>query len=188
MWWWRRINYVLTRFQGDGEIRSTKLHLQSILCSKINPMTSPSLGHMLPSVSRRTLIRFLPTILLAIISLIALSLLEFSNLEPLPSSHLVNTPHAKLSVKPQHDMAATTIAALKYITIPPRSTHTATIVFSHGLGDTGEGWRPVAHMLASQFPHVKWILPHAPALPVTVSSNDCSVVNTTTCSLTTCSD
>jgi len=58
---------------------------------------------------------------------------------------------------------------LKYITIPPRAAHTATIVFSHGLGDTGEGWRPVAHMLASQFPHVKWILPHAPAVPVTIN-------------------
>ncbi|QRV72699.1 carbohydrate esterase family 1 protein [Ceratobasidium sp. AG-Ba] len=60
-------------------------------------------------------------------------------------------------------------AALKFITLPARTTHTATIIFSHGLGDTGEGWRPVAHMLGSQLPHVKWILPHAVEMPVTVN-------------------
>ncbi|QRV87569.1 carbohydrate esterase family 1 protein [Ceratobasidium sp. AG-Ba] len=59
--------------------------------------------------------------------------------------------------------------ALKFITLPARTTHTATIIFSHGLGDTGEGWRPVAHMLGSQLPHVKWILPHAVEMPVTVN-------------------
>lgn len=139
-------------------------------------MTSPSLVHMLPSVSRRTLIRFLPTILLAIISLIALSLLEFSNLQPLPSSSsTANNLHGNLNAKlrsgSKHNMAAAA-TALKYITIPPRAAHTATIVFSHGLGDTGEGWRPVAHMLASQFPHVKWILPHAPTMPITVRPKD----------------
>ncbi|KAG9103224.1 hypothetical protein FRC06_011694 [Ceratobasidium sp. 370] len=64
---------------------------------------------------------------------------------------------------------ASAAAALKFITLPPRAPHTATIIFSHGLGDSGEGWRPVAHMLASQHPHIKWILPHAPDLPVTIN-------------------
>ncbi|KAG9102000.1 hypothetical protein FS749_000565 [Ceratobasidium sp. UAMH 11750] len=66
-------------------------------------------------------------------------------------------------------MASISAAALKFITIPPRAKHTATIIFSHGLGDSGEGWRPVAQMLASQHPHVKWILPHAPDVPVTIN-------------------
>ncbi|CCO26535.1 lysophospholipase II [Rhizoctonia solani AG-1 IB] len=60
-------------------------------------------------------------------------------------------------------------AGLKFITVPPRAPHTATIIFSHGLGDTGDGWRPVATMLASQFPYVKWVLPHAPVLPITIN-------------------
>ncbi|CAE6481787.1 unnamed protein product [Rhizoctonia solani] len=116
-------------------------------------------GHMvLPSVSRRTIIRFLPTIVLAIISLIALSLLEFATIAPIDSS---SHQHSK--------MASAAAAALKTIIVPPRSTHTATIIFSHGLGDTGDGWKPVATMLASQFPHVKWVLPHAPTRPITIN-------------------
>jgi lysophospholipase-2 len=116
------------------------------------------MGHMvLPSVSRRTIIRVLPTIVLIIISLIALSLLEFATIQPIDTSH----PHGKMAAA----------AGLKFITVPPRAPHTATIIFSHGLGDTGDGWRPVATMLASQFPYVKWVLPHAPVLPITVSSN-----------------
>ncbi|CAE6527363.1 unnamed protein product [Rhizoctonia solani] len=116
-------------------------------------------GHMvLPSVSRRAIIRFLPTIVLAIICLIALSLLEFATIEPIDAS---SHPHSKM---------ATAAAALKYIVVPPRAAHTATIIFSHGLGDTGDGWKPVATMLASQFPHVKWVLPHAPVIPITINS------------------
>jgi hypothetical protein len=143
--------------------------------SQINPMIStPDLGRMvlpLPSISRRTLIRFLPIILLAIISLIALSLLEFATIEPIDSfsSTTVHNHVKPLAGNKHSNMAAVAASALKYITIPPRAAHTATIVFSHGLGDTGEGWKPVAHMLASQFPHVKWILPHAPPIPITVS-------------------
>ncbi|CAE6454649.1 unnamed protein product [Rhizoctonia solani] len=115
-------------------------------------------GHMvLPSVSRRTIIRFLPTIVLAIISLIALSLLEFATIEPLDaSSH-------------QHSKMASAAAALQTLIVPSRAPHTATIVFSHGLGDTGDGWKPVATMLASQFPYVKWVLPHAPVRPITIN-------------------
>ncbi|CUA70260.1 hypothetical protein RSOLAG22IIIB_00613 [Rhizoctonia solani] len=60
-------------------------------------------------------------------------------------------------------------AALKSIIVPARAPHTTTIIFSHGLGDTGDGWKPVATMLASQFPYVKWVLPHAPVRPITIN-------------------
>ena len=33
----------------------------------------------------------------------------------------------------------------------------------------GSGWLPVAKMLWSSFPHVKWILPHAPEIPITLN-------------------
>ncbi|KAJ1972868.1 hypothetical protein H4R34_005262 [Dimargaris verticillata] len=49
------------------------------------------------------------------------------------------------------------------------STHTATVIFIHGLGDSGHGWAPVAKELAKILPHVKFILPHAPAQPVTLN-------------------
>ncbi|GAA5972964.1 hypothetical protein JCM11641_000341 [Rhodosporidiobolus odoratus] len=45
--------------------------------------------------------------------------------------------------------------------------HTATIIFSHGLGDTAQGWYPVAQQLSRKFKHIKWILPTAPIQPVT---------------------
>ncbi|KAK7062169.1 acyl-protein thioesterase 1 [Favolaschia claudopus] len=59
------------------------------------------------------------------------------------------------------------IAPLKFLTVPALSRHTATVIFLHGLGDTGNGWKPVADMLKRENPHIKWVLPHAPSMPVT---------------------
>ncbi|PPQ73159.1 hypothetical protein CVT26_014825 [Gymnopilus dilepis] len=59
--------------------------------------------------------------------------------------------------------------ALKYVTVSPAAKHTATIIFLHGLGDTGHGWEPVAQMLKPALPQVKWVLPHAPTRPITVN-------------------
>ncbi|KAI0030522.1 Phospholipase/carboxylesterase [Vararia minispora EC-137] len=56
---------------------------------------------------------------------------------------------------------------LKFLTVAAPQRHTATVIFVHGLGDTGYGWEPVAEMFKSELPHVKWILPHAPVQPVT---------------------
>ncbi|KAJ2896501.1 hypothetical protein GGI21_005041, partial [Coemansia aciculifera] len=50
-----------------------------------------------------------------------------------------------------------------------RGTHTASVIFIHGLGDSGHGWAPVAQQLARTQPHVKFILPHAPEQPVTLN-------------------
>ncbi|PPQ63139.1 hypothetical protein CVT24_005779 [Panaeolus cyanescens] len=63
------------------------------------------------------------------------------------------------------------VTALKYLTIAAASKHTATVIFVHGLGDTGHGWSDVAEMFKadSGLSHVKWILPHAPQKPVTAN-------------------
>ncbi|KAG6841823.1 hypothetical protein C0991_006230 [Blastosporella zonata] len=55
-------------------------------------------------------------------------------------------------------------SAVKFITVAPLAKHTATVVFVHGLGDTGHGWKPVADMFRTDpaLAHVKWILPHSP--------------------------
>ncbi|KAF9498764.1 Phospholipase/carboxylesterase [Pleurotus eryngii] len=57
---------------------------------------------------------------------------------------------------------------LKFISLPPKSRHSATVFFIHGLGDTGHGWKPVADMfrLDPALSHVKWILPHSPVRAV----------------------
>ncbi|WWC98112.1 acyl-protein thioesterase 1 [Kwoniella sp. B9012] len=58
---------------------------------------------------------------------------------------------------------------LKHLKVSPKEAHTATVIFLHGLGDSGHGWLPVAKMLWSSFPNVKWILPHAPQIPITLN-------------------
>ncbi|KAI0940286.1 hypothetical protein AcV5_001435 [Taiwanofungus camphoratus] len=60
---------------------------------------------------------------------------------------------------------------LKFLTVNPRSKHTATIIFVHGLGDSGHGWKPVADVYArdNAMSHIKWILPHAHMSPVTAN-------------------
>ncbi|KAF9110231.1 hypothetical protein BGX27_006623 [Mortierella sp. AM989] len=47
--------------------------------------------------------------------------------------------------------------------------HTATVIFFHGLGDSGAGWAPVGQELGRHLPHVKFIFPNAPAIPVTLN-------------------
>jgi predicted esterase len=53
------------------------------------------------------------------------------------------------------------------VVIAPKSAHSATVVWLHGLGDSGNGWAPIAHEIA--LPHVKWVFPNAPARPVTIN-------------------
>jgi lysophospholipase-1/lysophospholipase-2 len=50
------------------------------------------------------------------------------------------------------------------ISIPARAQHTASVIFAHGLGDSGAGWSFLPELMAAQnlLPGVKWILPNAP--------------------------
>jgi len=52
---------------------------------------------------------------------------------------------------------------LKFLTVTPATKHTATVIFVHGLGDSGWGWEPVAKMIKKDpaLDHIKWVLPHA---------------------------
>ncbi|KAK4055415.1 hypothetical protein OIO90_003253 [Microbotryomycetes sp. JL221] len=52
-----------------------------------------------------------------------------------------------------------------------KAQHTATVIFLHGLGDSGAGWAPMAYMMrdSPRQTHVKWILPTAPIQPVTMN-------------------
>jgi len=49
--------------------------------------------------------------------------------------------------------------------IPAESDHSATLIFLHGLGDRGENWVPVFESI--RIPHIKYIFPTAPTIPVT---------------------
>ncbi|KAJ3487246.1 hypothetical protein NLI96_g3661 [Meripilus lineatus] len=61
--------------------------------------------------------------------------------------------------------------ALKFVSVAARAKHSATVIFVHGLGDTGYGWAPIAEMFSRDpaLAHVKWVLPHAPVMPVTAN-------------------
>ena len=55
---------------------------------------------------------------------------------------------------------------------PKGDAHTASVVFLHGLGDSGDGWAtlmPELDPLISASPTVRYILPHAPTRPITLN-------------------
>eukprot|EP01062_Namystynia_karyoxenos_P056134 TRINITY_DN47091_c0_g1_i1.p1 TRINITY_DN47091_c0_g1~~TRINITY_DN47091_c0_g1_i1.p1 ORF type:complete len:275 (+),score=53.40 TRINITY_DN47091_c0_g1_i1:93-827(+) len=53
--------------------------------------------------------------------------------------------------------------------IPAAGTHTATVFFLHGLGDTPAGWHAQLSRVAKQLPHIRWVLPAARSRAVTVN-------------------
>ncbi len=52
---------------------------------------------------------------------------------------------------------------------PATARHTATVIFVHGLGDTGHGWAGAVEnwRRRQRLDEVKFILPHAPNIPIT---------------------
>ncbi|PWN17878.1 Phospholipase/carboxylesterase [Microstroma glucosiphilum] len=61
---------------------------------------------------------------------------------------------------------------LKTLVVPAASgTATASVIFAHGLGDSGLGWLDVAKMLSRRpsLNHVRFILPNAPVQPVSLN-------------------
>ncbi|CAM0137379.1 hypothetical protein VKS41_003264 [Umbelopsis sp. WA50703] len=60
-------------------------------------------------------------------------------------------------------------ASLKSVLIQPKASHTGTVIWLHGLGDSGAGWSFMAEHLARQFPTIKWVLPNAPNIPITLN-------------------
>ena len=58
---------------------------------------------------------------------------------------------------------------LAFVSIKPTARHTASVIFLHGLGDSGHGWSEVGQMLQPALPNVHWIFPHSPERPITVN-------------------
>ncbi|CAO3596253.1 unnamed protein product [Absidia cylindrospora] len=61
-------------------------------------------------------------------------------------------------------------SALTSVVVGAKAKHTATVVFLHGLGDSGNGWSFLADELSGILPHIKWILPNAPSRPITLNA------------------
>eukprot|EP01061_Rhynchopus_euleeides_P029937 TRINITY_DN4958_c1_g2_i1.p2 TRINITY_DN4958_c1_g2~~TRINITY_DN4958_c1_g2_i1.p2 ORF type:complete len:264 (+),score=93.39 TRINITY_DN4958_c1_g2_i1:63-794(+) len=61
------------------------------------------------------------------------------------------------------------VPAMKDVVLPNREEHAATLIFMHGLGDTGAGWEEPMRVMSSAMPSLKIVLPSAPELPVTLN-------------------
>lgn len=46
---------------------------------------------------------------------------------------------------------------------------TSSVLFLHGLGDSGAGFLDLAQFLQKSMPHTRFVLPHAPNMPVTLN-------------------
>lgn len=55
------------------------------------------------------------------------------------------------------------------LVFPAVGRHTVTVIFAHGLGDTGYGWASAVSewRRAAKLDEVKFVLPHAPTIPIT---------------------
>ncbi|KAK4117526.1 acyl-protein thioesterase-1-like protein [Canariomyces notabilis] len=64
---------------------------------------------------------------------------------------------------------SSSITRLPPLLFPATARHTATVIFIHGLGDTGHGWAGAVEnwRRRQRLDEVKFILPHAPAIPIT---------------------
>lgn len=58
--------------------------------------------------------------------------------------------------------------------LPAISQHTATIIFAHGLGDSGHGWASAVEQWRrhGRLDEVKFVLPHAPTMPITIQVSE----------------
>ncbi|RBR23300.1 uncharacterized protein FIESC28_03883 [Fusarium coffeatum] len=75
---------------------------------------------------------------------------------------------AKVKKTAEANMSSARIAPLVF---PAASRHTATVIFVHGLGDTGHGWASAVEnwRRRQRLDEVKFILPHAPQIPISVN-------------------
>ncbi|KAJ9155721.1 Acyl-protein thioesterase 1 [Pleurostoma richardsiae] len=57
------------------------------------------------------------------------------------------------------------------LVFPSPKQHTATVIFAHGLGDSGHGWASAVEnwRRRQRLDEVKFILPNAPSIPITVN-------------------
>lgn len=57
------------------------------------------------------------------------------------------------------------------LVLPATARHTATVIFAHGLGDSGHGWVAAVEnwRRRQRLEEVKFVLPHAPSIPITVN-------------------
>jgi hypothetical protein len=134
---------------------------------------------LIEKLHHKTILPCLLTLLLPPITLTATS--STISAQNLASSDLFDTvTYASASEPPGMPMRAPLV-------FPAAGRHTATVIFFHGLGDTGHGWSSAVEnwRRRQRLDEVKFVLPHAPSIPITmVSSDTWSVESIRKCALT----
>ncbi|KAL3595021.1 hypothetical protein FPOAC2_09342 [Fusarium poae] len=76
-----------------------------------------------------------------------------------------------VSTKTETTKASMSSGRIAPLVFPAASRHTATVIFVHGLGDTGHGWASAVEnwRRRQKLDEVKFILPHAPQIPISVN-------------------
>ncbi|KAF5488527.1 Acyl-protein thioesterase 1 [Colletotrichum fructicola] len=115
--------------------------------------------------------------------LIATTLVVIANLAHLtvsePQQHRDRNTHPPLAAVPQDSLfggtppvvadMSSSISRAAPLVFPAAGKHTATVIFAHGLGDTGNGWASAVEnwRRRQRLDEVKFVLPHAPQIPIT---------------------
>jgi len=60
-------------------------------------------------------------------------------------------------------------SCLETIIIEPTKKHSATVIFLHGLGDNTQNQQNICQPLADKNPHIKFIIPQAPTISVSMN-------------------
>jgi predicted esterase len=55
---------------------------------------------------------------------------------------------------------------------PAQKNHSATVIILHGLGDKAENWITATKQVKDEYPHIKFIIPQAPTIPVSINSGE----------------
>lgn len=141
---------------------------------------SPSLQfYLMPSFSRSVAFGFtLLAALIAVALVLVPSFLDSSELPavsesdpPFGAQSFTNTKTiTNINSNSIDEMASLRRAAP--VVFPALSRHTATVIFVHGLGDSGSGWADAVQLWQRKhrLDEVKFVLPNARVMPITVVS------------------
>ena len=96
--------------------------------------------------------KYLILIVIAIVILLVLGIVAFSQ-----------PKNKKNKVKKE------IINPLETIIIQPTKKHSASVIFFHGLGNNAQNQQNTCQPLAEKFPHIKFIIPQAPTISVSMN-------------------
>lgn len=153
------------------------LHLDGISPSlQFHLMVSFGLSRTI--VSGLTIAALLLAIALAVLPSFAGLELHLTKLQPQPQP----PPQAQIQTETQtktppddlleSDAMASSLRRAAPVVFPALSRHTATVIFVHGLGDSGNGWADAVQLWQRKhrLDEVKFVLPNARVMPISVVS------------------